>query len=87
MLDGLVRAAAGGRSGALVQRGEPGIGRTALLDHAGGLSGHVLRHACAEAEAALPYAGLEPLLRPLTHLAERLPDPQREALGAACAPP
>ncbi|MCF3179071.1 AAA family ATPase [Streptomyces polychromogenes] len=53
----------------LVLRGEAGVGKSALLDHAAALAaqegGVVLRAAGVEAESALPYAGLHQFLHPL----------------------
>jgi len=62
----LDRARAGG-SAALVLRGEPGIGKSALLDHAAATAGslRVLRGTGIEVEAELPFAGLQLLLRPV----------------------
>jgi DNA-binding CsgD family transcriptional regulator len=83
-----------GHSAALVVCGEPGIGKTALLDyvaeHADGC--RVLRAVGVEAEMELPFAGLQLLCAPLLDDLERLPPPQREALGtavglSAAAPP
>ncbi|MFF4989250.1 AAA family ATPase [Streptosporangium saharense] len=58
---------------ALILRGETGIGKSALLDHAVGLAAphhQVIRATGVEAEAELPYAGLHQLLYPLfPHLA------------------
>jgi DNA-binding CsgD family transcriptional regulator len=73
---------AGGPS-ALVVEGEPGIGKTALLEatlaQAAGL--HVLRARCAEAESGLAYAGLADLLGRVTGtVLTALPPPQRRAL-------
>jgi DNA-binding CsgD family transcriptional regulator len=73
---------AGGPS-ALVVEGEPGIGKTALLEatlaQAAGL--HVLRARCAEAESGLAYAGLADLLGRVTGtVLTALPSPQRRAL-------
>nr|SBO99837.1 putative transcriptional regulator [Nonomuraea gerenzanensis] len=59
-------AAPGGQ--ALVLRGETGVGKSVLLDHAAALAapGHeVIRAAGVEAESELPYAGLHQLLYPL----------------------
>ncbi|NJP94237.1 AAA family ATPase [Nonomuraea sp. FMUSA5-5] len=60
-------AASGGQ--ALVLRGETGVGKSALLDHAAGLAAaqkyDVVRAAGVEAEAELPFAGLHQLLYPL----------------------
>lgn len=73
--------------GALLVRGEPGIGKSALLDHAGmraRASGiRTLATAGVESEAELAFAGLHQLLRPVFDLMELLPDPQRHALEAA----
>ncbi|MFD0887866.1 ATP-binding protein, partial [Streptosporangium algeriense] len=43
VIDRLLREARAGRSGALVVRGEPGIGKTALLDHAASGDTRVIR--------------------------------------------
>ncbi|MFD5086562.1 AAA family ATPase [Kitasatospora sp. NPDC058406] len=55
--------------GALLLRGETGVGKSALLDHAAAHAadaGHlVLRAAGAEAESELPFAGLHQFLHPL----------------------
>jgi DNA-binding CsgD family transcriptional regulator len=68
---------------ALIIEGEPGIGKTALLEatlaQAAGL--YVLRARCAEAESRLAYAGLADLLGRVTQtVLARLPSPQRRAL-------
>ncbi|MBV9447976.1 MAG: AAA family ATPase [Streptosporangiaceae bacterium] len=85
-IDALLSQARAGVSGALVLRGEPGIGKTALLDYAADLAQGdmpVLRAAGVESEAELPFAGLHQLARPaLDHLGA-LPEPQRLALSAA----
>ncbi|MEV0407174.1 AAA family ATPase [Actinoallomurus sp. NPDC050550] len=85
VLDELVHTALGGRSGVLVLRGEPGIGKTALLDYAAGAASgtQVIRGAGVEAETDLPYAGLHLLLRPVLHLTDRLPEAQRDALRSS----
>ena len=66
-LDRLLEAARAGRSGVLVVRGEPGVGKTALLDWAAGRAGgmRVLRARGVEAEAGLAFAGLDELVRPV----------------------
>ena len=71
----------------LVIRGEPGIGKSALLAEAGRTSVArglvVLTTSGVQSEANLPFAGLHQLLRPaLAHL-DALPPRQRAALGAA----
>ncbi|MFE5326631.1 AAA family ATPase [Embleya sp. NPDC056575] len=80
----LLAAAEEGRSGVLVLRGEPGIGKTALLDRVvADTDLRVIRGTGVEYEAELPYAGLSLLLRPALGGLDRLPDPQRQALEAA----
>jgi hypothetical protein len=73
--------------GSLVVRGEPGVGKSALIRAAGERARvariQVLESTGVECEAQLPYAGLHQLLRPLLGLAARLPDGQRRALESA----
>ncbi|MGW4544097.1 AAA family ATPase [Streptomyces chartreusis] len=73
------------RSGVLVVRGEPGIGKTALLKHAvNGAEGMTVLRACGiEMEAELAFAGLGELIRPLDHLIDRLLAVQARALRTA----
>ena len=75
------------RGGALVIRGEPGIGKSALLDRARGrassLGARTLATVGVESESELAFAGLHQLLGPIGSHIERLPDPQRQALDAA----
>src|SRR5689334_18188980 len=75
------------RGGALVIRGEPGIGKSALLDSARGrassLGARTLTTVGVESESELAFAGLHQLLGPIGSHIERLPDPQRQALDAA----
>jgi hypothetical protein len=84
-VDELLAAAREGRSGALVMRGEPGIGKTALLDFAaaGAAGSRILRAAGVWSELELAYAALHQLCMPLLDGIERLPAPQRDALGVA----
>jgi DNA-binding CsgD family transcriptional regulator len=74
-----------GMSGALVLRGEPGVGKSALLDYAveraAGLQ--IVRTVAVESEMALGFAAVHQLLVPFLHTVDRLPDPQRRALGVA----
>ena len=81
----LLDAARGGTSGALVLRGEAGIGKTALLQHAVEAAGdfQVLRATGIEYEAELPYAALHQLLRPLEDRIDTLAEPQARALRGA----
>jgi DNA-binding CsgD family transcriptional regulator len=81
----LDRFAAGVRAGegqALVVRGEPGVGKTALLDYlAGRASGcRVARAAGVQSEMELAFAALHQLCAPMLDHAGSLPGPQREAL-------
>jgi DNA-binding CsgD family transcriptional regulator len=75
----------GGKSAVLVIRGEPGIGKTALLGHlAAEASGfQVVRAVGVESEMELAYAGLHQLCAAMLGLLHRLPEPQRDALGTA----
>ncbi|MDT5065127.1 MAG: hypothetical protein QOK02_1282 [Mycobacterium sp.] len=80
----LIRAREGS-SGVLVISGEPGIGKTELLDdflaRATGL--RIAHVSGAESEMELAYAGLHQLCAPLLNRVDRLPDPQRKALQVA----
>src|SRR3989454_552522 len=84
-LDQLLADARTGTSAAVVVRGEAGVGKSALLEyllmHAAGC--RVVRAAGAESEMELPFATLHQLCLPLLDELERLPGPQREALGTA----
>ena len=83
-IDALVMGLRDGRGRTLVLRGEPGIGKTALLAYAAEESElrgvRVVRARGVEAEADLRFAGVVELLRPLVPLLEALPAPQAEAL-------
>ena len=81
----LLEAARAGQSGALVVRGEAGIGKTALLNHvASSGDGALVLHAeGVEAEMELPFAALHQLCAPLLGALDRLPAPQRDALQTA----
>src|SRR2546427_11451357 len=84
-LDRLLEAVRAGESRALVIRGDPGVGKTALLEyvveHATGC--RVARAAGVQAEMELAFAGLHQLCAPMLDRLERLPGPQRDALGTA----
>src|SRR5262252_6278090 len=84
-LDQLLDSARGERSAALVVRGEPGIGKSALLAYAAAQARdmRVLRCAGVEAEYELPFAGMHQMVRPCLDLVERLPGPQSAALRSA----
>jgi predicted ATPase len=85
VLDGLLAAALDGQSGALVVVGEPGVGKTALLEYAieSASSFRVARAAGVESEMELPFATAQQLCAPMLDVVERLPDRQREALRVA----
>jgi DNA-binding CsgD family transcriptional regulator len=85
VLDQLINAVRAGGSRVLVVRGEPGVGKSALLDYlAGRASGcRVARAAGVESEMELAFAGLHQLLAPALDRIDRLPGPQREALRTA----
>jgi DNA-binding CsgD family transcriptional regulator/tetratricopeptide (TPR) repeat protein len=84
-LDGLLVDVRAGRSRVLVVRGEPGIGKTALLDYAiQSASGfRVARAAGVESEMELAFAALHQLCAPMLDRLERLPGPQHDAVGVA----
>lgn len=92
-LDAVVAAVREGGSRALVLRGEPGVGKSALLDHAVAAAGDmmVLRAGGVESEMELPFASLHQLCAPVLDRLDRLPAPQRDALcivfGLAAGPP
>src|SRR5215469_14067075 len=85
VLDQLVASVRAGPSQALVLRGEAGVGKSALLEylvqHASGCA--IAQAAGVESEMALAYAGLQQLCAPFPDRLERLPGPQRDALGTA----
>src|SRR5690349_15254917 len=74
-----------GRAGALVLRGEAGIGKTALLEAAEQKAdgARVLRVTGVESEAELPFAALHALLRPALDQIGALPGRQAAALRGA----
>jgi DNA-binding CsgD family transcriptional regulator len=84
-LDRLLDAVRAGESRVLVISGEAGVGKSALLDYLTerAVGWRVARAAGAEYEMELAYAGLHQLCAPFLELRERLPPPQREALGTA----
>src|SRR6202521_2787096 len=81
----LLEHAQSGVSGALILRGEPGIGKSALLREAltpaEGMT--ILSATGIEAESELPFSGLSELLLPLLDLLPEIPGPQADALAAA----
>jgi DNA-binding CsgD family transcriptional regulator len=85
VLGRLLEAARGGHGGVLVVHGEPGVGKTALLEGAveAGRAFRVARAVGVEGEMELAYAALQQLCAPILELTERLPQPQRDALAVA----
>jgi DNA-binding CsgD family transcriptional regulator len=84
-LDRLLDAVRAGESRALVVRGEPGVGKTALLEYAveRASESRVVRAAGVQSEMELAFAGLHQLCAPMLDRLGRLPGPQRDALGTA----
>jgi DNA-binding CsgD family transcriptional regulator len=84
-LDRLVESARDGYGGALVVHGEPGVGKTALLDDSveKATTLRIVRSAGVEGEMELPFAAVQQLCAPILPLGERLPRPQRDALDIA----
>ncbi|MGW0763524.1 helix-turn-helix transcriptional regulator [Streptomyces sp. NPDC002814] len=84
-LKDLLDAVRGGESRALVVRGEPGVGKSTLLEYtveqARGF--HVARVAGVQSEMELAYASLHQLCAPMSDRLRSLPDVQRDALSGA----
>src|SRR6266704_2954129 len=85
VLERLLEAARGGSGGVLVVHGEPGVGKTALLEYAleAARGFRVARAVGVEGEMELAYAALQQLSSASLDFLERLPDPQRDALAVA----
>ena len=85
VLAGLTAAVRAGESRALVLRGEPGVGKTALLEYLVGQAPdcRVARAAGVQSEMELAFAGLHQLCAPLLDRLDHLPGPQRDALRTA----
>src|SRR5689334_20148900 len=85
VLDRLTDAVGAGESRALVLRGEPGVGKTALLEYvveqASGF--RVVRAAGVQSEMELAFAGLHQLLASMLDRLDGLPAPQSDALRTA----
>jgi len=78
-IDALLDGAATGSSGVVVVAGPPGVGKTALLDHAVHRAAQfrILRVAGVESETAFAYAGVHQLVGPILDHVGTLADPQR----------
>jgi DNA-binding CsgD family transcriptional regulator len=76
-----------GASATLALAGEPGIGKTALLDYAvreaAGM--RLLRARGIESEAQIPFGSLLELIRPALPLLGKIPEPQAAAMESALA--
>ncbi|MEU8828497.1 AAA family ATPase [Streptomyces sp. NPDC048636] len=87
VIDRVLDGVTAGRGGMLLLRGEPGSGKSALLDHARrratGLGAVLLGVCGAVEESGRAYAGLHQLLRPLLPRLPALPAEQSEALSSA----
>src|ERR1700694_1732781 len=86
VLERLLDTARNGDGSVLVVHGDPGVGKTALLEYAveAGEEFCVVRAVGCEGERELDYAALQQLCSPILEFVERLPDPQRDALVMAC---
>src|SRR3954462_13388270 len=84
-LDRLLGAVRRGESRALVVRGEPGVGKTALLEYAieSASELRVVRAFGVESEMELAFAGLQQLCASMLDRLHCLPRPPRDALGPA----
>src|SRR3954463_4882172 len=84
ILHTLLAAAGTGESGVLVITGEPGVGKTALINYAvASASGfRIARAVGVESEGELAFAALHQRCAPLLDRLDRLPQTQRDALGA-----
>jgi hypothetical protein len=84
-LDDLLEAVRTGESRVLVLRGEPGVGKSALLQHLfDAASGFTVLHASGvESEMELPFAALHQLCASMVDRLDGLPAPQRDAAFAA----
>lgn len=82
VLDNLLAGARKSQGDAIVLHGEPGIGKTALIEHAiaSAVDFEVLHTVGNEAEMELPYAAFHELCRPAMGAVGNLPEPQRNAV-------
>jgi AAA ATPase-like protein len=85
LLDGVLRDVRSGQSRVLVLHGDPGIGKSALIDYLASQASdcRLIRAAGVESEMELAYAALHQLCSPLLDRLDQLPQPQRDALSTA----
>src|SRR5260370_35357409 len=85
VVDGVLDRARAGSSAVLSVRGEPGIGKTALLGYAAGraVGFRVVRVWGVESEMELAFAGLHQVGVPMLGRLDQLPGPQGDALAVA----
>src|SRR5215468_998971 len=85
VLDRLIGSVRAGESRALVVHGEPGVGKSALLEYLAGRAAgcRVLRVSGVQSEMELAFAGLHQLCGPLLGRLDALPGPQQKALRTA----
>jgi DNA-binding CsgD family transcriptional regulator len=85
VLERLLGTARGGHGAMIVLHGDPGVGKTALLEYGVevGEGFRVIRTAGVEGEMELDFAALQQLCSPIMGFAEQLPGPQRDALDVA----
>ena len=84
-VEALLATARNGEGGAIVVHGEPGIGKTALIEQVVALASEfsVLRTVGNEAEMELPYASLQEFFLTEMEEVEQLSHPQRRAVEIA----
>ena len=93
VFDRLIEAVRAGESRVLVVRGNPGVGKTALLDYlvSQAWGCRLARAVGVQSEMELAFAGLHQLCAPMLDHLEGLPVPQQEALriafGISAGPP
>src|SRR6476620_12784853 len=74
-----------GESAVLVLRGEPGIGKTSLLEYVAHVARYsrVVRIAGVQSELELPFAALHQICAPLLAEVDTVPEHQEQALRVA----
>src|SRR5690349_12495434 len=86
-LDRLVGAVWAGEGRALVVRGDPGVGKSVLLEYLAGRAAdsgcQVARATGVQSEMELAFAGLHQLCAPMLEHLDSIPVPQRDALQVA----